>query len=185
MFTIEEKINMALIEIYHVVASSRPIDPASLEIKEGMLVALAADGVRRITTGDAGKVFGIAGDTKTTSASAMPGVYPGWQNRASDYFDETRASAKLTVYHSGGEFATDQYVASEDLNASGIGGYLNADETTGKLQWQGTTQTVDSVAQLTGAAGVYPSGVPGVDINGDMAVKGENDNEYITIKLLR
>jgi hypothetical protein len=175
---------MALIEIYHIVASSQPVDPASLEIKEGMLVALTGDGARRVTTGDAGKVFGIAGDTKSTSASAMPGIYSGWQNRVSDYFDESKASAKLTVYHSGGEFATDQYVASGSLNASGIGGYLEADETTGKMKWQATTRTVASVAQLTGAAGVYPSGVPGVDINGDMALKGENDNEYITIKLL-
>jgi len=40
------------------------------------------------------------------------------------------------------------------------------------------------VAQLTGAKGAYPSGVPGVDINGDMALKGDNNNQYIVIKLL-
>lgn len=174
---------MALVELYHVVASSKTLDPASLEVKEGMLVALAADGVRRVTTGDALKVLGIAGDTKSTSASAMPGVYPGWQNRVSDMFDETKASGKLTVYHSGGEFATDMYVAG-NVDASKIGHFLAADEATGTLIYQAAAKTNASVAQLTGAAGVYPSGVPGTDINGDMALKGENNNAYITIKLL-
>lgn len=180
---------MALVELYHVVASFKPIDPATLDIKEGMLVAFTADGVRRVTTGDAGKVFGVAGDTKSTSASAMPGIYAGWQNRASDYFDETKASGKLTVYHSGGEFATDQYVAGS-LAAANIGHYLIADEATGTLKYGGTNlhtllnANTPAIAQLTGAAGVYPSGIPGVDINGDMALKGDNTNQYITFKLL-
>ena len=180
---------MALIEIFHVVANEFPVDPATSEIKEGMLVALTSAGVRRVTTGDAGKVVGIAGDTKSTSASAMPGIYPGWQNRVSDYFDETKASGKLTVYHGGGAFATDQYVAG-NVDASKIGEYLVADETTGKLKYGGANlhtllnANTPAIAQLTGAAGAYPSGVPGTDLNGDMALKGENGSQYITLKLL-
>jgi hypothetical protein len=42
----------------------------------------------------------------------MPGISAGWQNRVSDMFDETKASGKMTVYHSGGEFATDQFAAN-------------------------------------------------------------------------
>ena len=184
---------MALVEIFHVVANEFPLDTTSTppDIKEGMLVAMnAGNGIRRVdaTTGVLG-VIGIAGDTKSTSASAMPGVYPGWQNRVSDSFDETKASAKITVYSSGGAFATDQYV-NTNMDASKIGQYLIADTTTGTLKYGGADADMlaadhtPAVAQLTGAAGAYPSGVPGVDINGDMALKGDNDNQYIVIKLL-
>ena len=90
---------MALVEIFHVVANEFPLDTTSTppDIKEGMLVAMnAGNGIRRVdaTTGVLG-VIGIAGDTKSTSASAMPGIYPGWQNRVSDSFDETRLVRKL------------------------------------------------------------------------------------------
>src|ERR1035437_4126969 len=123
---------MALVEVFHVVANEYPVDTSSPnnDIKEGMLVAFnGANGVRRVdaVTGVLG-VIGIAGDTKSSSASAMQGVYPGWQNRVSDSFDETKASAKLTVYSSGGIFATDQYVAG-NVDASKIGFYLIADTT--------------------------------------------------------
>lgn len=183
---------MALVEIFHVVANEYAIDTGSSEIREGMLVALnGASGVRRVdaTTGVLG-TLGVAGDTKSTSASAMPGVYPGWQNRVSDSFDETKASAKLTVYMSGGAFATDQYVASQSLVAANLGHYLIADTTTGKLKYGGADAGVlaaahtPAVAQMTAIPGSYPSGVPGVDINGDMALKGENTNSYLTFKLL-
>ena len=157
---------MGLVEIFHVVANEFPVDPATNTIKEGMLIALTSAGARRVTTGDALVVVGIAGDTKSTTASAMPGIYPGWQNRASDYFDETGASAKITVYHGGGAFATDQYVAG-NLDATKIGYYLIADETTGCLKYGGNNlhtlanAGTPAVAQLTGAAGAFPSGVPG------------------------
>jgi hypothetical protein len=179
---------MALVEIFHVVAGEYTLDitTGAQEIKEGMLVAFnGPNGVRRVdaTTGIT-RVLGIAGDTKSTSASAMPGVYPGWQNRVSDSFDETKASAKITVYSGGGAFATDQYLAGGNIDAAHVGDYLKAN-TNGVLVYDSTSKTSDTVAQLTGAPGVYPSGVPGTDINGDMALKsGQTDNAYIVIKLL-
>ena len=194
---------MALVEKYHVVATQFDVDPNSLEIKEGMLVALnAANGVRRVTTGDAGKVLGVAGDTFSTGASALPGVGTGYisggntvsfQNRVSDGFDETKASGKITVYHSGGEFATDMFVDS-NMEASDVGAYLVADEATGTLQYGGTDlgellapetgPSTPPVAMLVKAAGTYPSGVPGVDLNGDIALGGANSSQYIEFKLL-
>ena len=185
---------MALVEKYHVVASSVPVDPNTLDIKEGMLVAWnGANGVRRVTTGDIGLVYGVAGDSNLTkgdsnltNASAMPGVYDGWQNRVTDGFDETKASGKITVYHSGGEFATDQFVdpSGTNMTAAHCGHYLLAQEATGKLAYQGATRTVQTVAQLTRAAGSYPSGVPGTDLNGDMKLKGDNSSKYVEFKLL-
>jgi len=176
---------MALIEIYHVVADNYAVDTNTLAIKEGMFVALnSTAGVRRVTTGDSGKVLGVAGDTKSTSAAALPGVYPGWQNRVSDSFDETKASGKLTVYHSGGKFATDQFVDS-GMTAPGL--LLAVSESTGTLTLgtsSGTVKDQATVAMLTRAAGVYPSGVPGTDLNGDMALRGDNSSKFIEFKLL-
>jgi hypothetical protein len=175
---------MAIIPLYYVVAGSYDVDPDTLDVKEGMCVALnGAAGVRRVTTGDDGKVLGLAGDTKSTSASSMPGVLDGWQNRVSDGYNETKASGKLTVYHSGGEFATDQFVDA-NVDATKVGEYLKADETTGTLAYDGAAKTADSVAMLIQAAGSYPSGVPGTDINNDSELGGDNSNQYIVVKLL-
>ena len=36
---------------------------------------------------------------------------------------------------------------------------------------------------LIKAAGTYPSGVPGIDLNGDQALGGDNSNTYLELKL--
>jgi len=172
---------MALIEKFHVVASEMDVLTGET-IKEGMVVSLT-------TSSDVTKVvkqraayptpFGIAGDTKSTSASAMPGVDTGWQNRVSDYYDETKASGKMTVYHSGGEFATDQFNAN----------VASATILTALYAYEGLLDTTNAqsdiiVGYLTKLDGSYPSGVPGTDINGDMALSGDNTNTYIEFKLV-
>ena len=171
---------MALIEKYHVVAAERVV-AAGETIKEGQIVSLNAAGEVVLQDGDNSVPYGIAGDTKQTDASAMPGIVAGWQNRASDYFDETKASGKMTVYHSGGEFATDQFdpdIVDDSEYKAGVALYAKD----GVLSLDDSQSDV-VVARLTQLAGVYPSGVPGIDINGDIALGGENDNTYIEIKL--
>lgn len=171
---------MALVEIFHVVASNHAV--GSTEITEGQLVKLSAAGaIVPVDSGSSDVVLGVAGDTKSSSASGMPGVEAGWQNRASDSFDETSASEKMTVYHDGGEFATDQF--ESDLSTATVGAYLYASDN-GKLQAADPGATSIAIAILTRAAGAYPSGVPGTDINGDMALQGDNSNQYIEYKLL-
>jgi len=169
---------MALIEIFHVVASNHAV--GSTDIDEGQLVKMDTDGTIIPVSAASDLVLGVAGDTKSSSASAMPGIYSGWQNRASDSFDETSASGKMTVYHDGGEFATDQFEA--DLSSAVVGAALYP-SANGKLQAT-QTATEAAVAVLTRAAGSYPSGVPGTDINGDLALQGDNSNQYIEYKLL-
>ena len=169
---------MALVEIYHVVAAERAVASGET-IKEGQIVSLNTSGEVVLQCASYTIPYGIAGDTKSTSASAMPGIASGWQNRVSDYFDETKASAKMTVYHSGGEFATDQFasnVSSAAVNDAlyGYNGLL--DTTDGH-----TSETV--VGRVLKAAGTYPSGLPGVDLNGDQALGGDNDNTYVEVKL--
>jgi hypothetical protein len=124
--------------------------------------------------------YGIAGDTKSTSASSMPGVASGWQNRLSDYFDETAASGKMTVYHSGGEFATDQFSS----NVSAATPYTALYAHNGLLCTYAESNTSGIVARLTQTAGAYPSGVPGRNVNGDMSLSGDNTNTYIEFKLI-
>jgi len=169
---------MALIEKFHVVAAERAVATGE-SIKEGQIVSLNSSGEVVLQSNTYKVAYGIAGDTKSTSASAMPGIYSGWQNRVSDYFDETKASAKMTVYHSGGEFATDQFA---NLGASTLMEPLYA--VNGILESVDTQSTSVIVARLVKAAGYYPSGVPGVDINGDQALKGDNSNTYIEVKLV-
>jgi len=179
---------MALVERFHVVAAERTVATGAT-ITEGMIVALDASGyVCKQGAADGIDTFknipyGIAGDTKSTSASGMPGVASGWQNRVSDYFDETKASSKMTVYHSGGEFATDQYTSGVASLAAGAPLYAE-----NGIFRESETQTSGIVARLIKTADYYPSGVPGVDINGDQALAANgpssNTTRYIEIKLV-
>ena len=171
---------MALIERYHVVAAEKTVATGET-IKEGQVVSLNSSGYVVLQDTTDSTPYGIAGDTKSTSASAMPGVAAGWQGRVSDYFDETKASGKMTVYHSGGEFATDQFATNVASFATILDPLYGVN---GDLDTVDTHDTGIIVARLTKAAGAYPSGVPGVDINGDQALSGENSNTYIEYKLL-
>jgi len=173
---------MALIERYHVVAAERDVALGET-IKEGQIVSLNALGEVVLQGATYTIPYGIAGDTKSTSASAMPGVASGWQSRVSDYFDETRASGKMTVYHSGGEFATDQFAA----NVASVDPFTALYAANGVLDTRdqlGSELASMLVGRLVKSDGAYPSGVPGVDINGDQALSGENNNTYIEFKLL-
>ena len=176
---------MALIEKFHVVAAERSVATGQT-IKEGQVVSLDSSGEVVIQSATDRIPYGIAGDTKSTSTSYMPGLgsveqTAGWQNRVSDYFDETKASGKMTVYHSGGEFATDQFATNVASAAIMTPLYANNGVLDTADEIGGTTYLV---AYLTQADGYYPSGVPGIDINGDIALGGENSNTYIEYKLV-
>ena len=183
---------MALIEKFHVVAAERPVATGQI-IKEGAVVSLNTSGEVVIQGASNPTAYGIAGDTKSTTASAMPGIAAGWQSRASDYYDETKASGMMTVYHSGGEFATDQFsgnVASSNPMAAlfARNGVLDTKDQNGLANVASGSIVV---AYLTQVDGAYPSGVPGTDINGDQALSGGNvttfggnANSYIEFKLV-
>lgn len=178
---------MALVEKYVVVAAVKAVKAEEV-IKEGMFVALDSSG--RVVKQKTEVPYGVAGDTKSTSASAMPGIASGWQNRASDYFDETKASAKMTVYHSGGEFATDQFAAN--VATGSVTPFTALYAHNGLLCTTAESNSSGIVAYMTQAPGAYPSGVPGVDTTtydyatyvGDQALGGDNTNQYIEFKLV-
>ncbi len=169
---------MALIERYHVVAAER-IVASGETIKEGQIVSLNTSGEVVLQGSSYPYPYGIAGDTKSTSASAMPGISSGWQNRVSDFYNETKASGKMTVYHSGGEFATDQFASN--VSSAAVMTLLYA--VNGVLETV-NSQSSGAVARVVKAAGMYPSGVPGTDLNGDQLLTGDNSDTYVEVKLL-
>ncbi len=200
---------MALIEVFHVVASSIMIDADSTtDIPQGLLVTLdanyqvtPADGLNAATGAWA---IGIAGDTRsrgTTSftpesnsalsrdpltsleGALVTGAYGAsqryTQNRVSDNYNEVLASGKMTVYHGGGEFWTDQYEVVH-RNGTTLAAYnparpLYASESTETVAAaDGVTRAgrfTDSLSTQTQIVGwtlndptAYPSGVPGTDV---------------------
>ena len=168
---------MALIEIYHVVADMFDVDPDwTAAIVEGTLVMLNANGLVAIATGAlTTRTLGVAADTLSNAVSGTPyaaniivsgsGATRQTSNRVSDFFNETLASSKMTVYHSGGRFATDVYVAGENnvigeaLYSDGVGHLTNTPS--GNSQVVGTTLV---------APAAWPSGVPGTVVEQSMSL---------------
>lgn len=204
---------MALIEVFHVVASQLPIATSSAtDIPQGRIVSLDSNGEVTLADANTGTVvtldplnIGIAGDSRSagiTSYTAESGQSTNQaqgyvttdlggalilgaygdsarftQNRVADNYNEVLASGKMTVYHSGGEFWTDQYEVTRDGSTAGV-------YTPGTALWssRGATatnrglfsdQSVAPAATSEGAlVGVtltsptaYPSGVPGTGPN--------------------
>lgn len=179
---------MAIIVEYHVVADMYPIGDTA--VKAGMLVKLGTDGAVIPATDIAG-VIGIAGDSKLTaegqttaySDQVTIGAYGAgtrWTaNRVSDFYDETAASNKITVYNGGGKFWTDQYQSGAGSAAIGTALTPHSDGTF-------TTGGTNTVAIKCGEAKLYPSGVPGTETtDGSMAIGNAQSNNYWLPVLLR
>lgn len=183
---------MALIPVYHVVPSYYPVDPdydiaVSGEIVMGRLVNLDANGFVRLATGadTTTDALGIAGDSLANSTGYTPysadlvisgtGATRSTSNRVSDFFNETAGSGQMTVYHSGGEFWTDQYAnigaaPGAPLYASTGGSFSDNASASGTV-----------VARLIEGPSGYPSGVPGVD--GDSVSQSISLGDFIRVKL--
>ena len=184
---------MALIEIYHVVADMYPVDADwdGTNFLEGQMVSLSALGEAQPAT-NATFVIGVAGDTQSNTTSATPfgsqvnadgstgliingaGATRQTSNRVSDFFNETLASGRMTVYNSGGKFATDLFEADVDAAVPGDLLYSSAN---GLLT---TVAGLNIAAVCVAAVQAWDSGVPGVDTaNGSMSL-----GDYVTFKLL-
>lgn len=218
---------MALIEVFHVVASELPIDATdTTDIPQGLLVSLDANGQVVPCDGDTMECVGVAGDTRSTgitsftpesgsSLSRNPKtsltgalVTGAWgaqqrftQNRVADNYNEVFASGKMTVYHGGGEFWTDQY---EITNS--VGGVINytpastlfpsgAGEADTALEAQVVrsgrfTQEASTIGVIIGRVLTtptsYPSGVPGTETAFSSLPEGGNSltwGTYLHVQL--
>ena len=192
---------MALIVEYHVVADMYPI--GTTQVLAGHIVRLNANGqVIPQDAADATNSIGIAGDTDRTTAGrttaysdevvigadginsdSTDGAADGdarrrWtENRVSDFYDETAASGKMTVYHGGGKFWI-----SDDLIASGTPAPGSSCETSATTagEWQigGGITAGTQIGLCVGASQAYPSGVPGTDVQGSISL-----GDYVPIIL--
>jgi hypothetical protein len=178
---------MAMIVLQHVAVDNYNVDPSysittSGRILQGSVVGLDANGFVQKAGNTAGGILpmGLAGDSlsdeyKTTAYTAQliigrgqklaTGKYSApkrWNsNRASDVYNETIASGKMSVYIGTGRFATDQYVTTDAWTGSqGKQVFSNA---AGLV----TLNTNGGVARQVGFVltppAEYPSGVPGAD----------------------
>ena len=198
---------MALIEVFHVVASNLLIDADnSVDIPQGSLVSLDSNG--KVVLADAADAdlfpIGIAGDSRSTGVTsytpesgsalssdpkntlegalvigALGAGQRFTQTRTADNYNEVLASGKMTVYHGGGEFWTDQYETLRD-NGAAVASYTpaarlfasNATNITGSNGGKFTDDADESLASAKIVVGhvlssptAYPSGVPGTGDN--------------------
>ncbi len=159
---------MALIVEYHVVADM--YDVGATAFSAGTLLVLTGDVA--VPAGAAGTgVIGIAGDSalnaegQTTAYSAQVTIGANGagtrftENRVSDFYDETTASQKVTVYNGGGKFWI-----SSDLAAGGFTPAAGAVvEAAANGLWQAYTTVNAALGITVGATQGYDSGVPGTD----------------------
>ena len=229
---------MALIEVFHVVASNLPVDTVNTtDIPQGMLLMMGTDGNVAPCNGDSTTQLplGVAGDARsagTTSYTAESGaalsrnptvslegglVTGAWgqaqrftQNRVADNYNEVLASGKMTVYHSGGEFWTDQYELTSSGGAAlnvftpGLALFASGTEVAGTALGEAeaaavgrfTPEVSTAITTNPGYAifvGVilngpedYPSGVPGTDTAFSALPEGGNSlswGQFLHVKL--
>ena len=170
---------MALIPILHVLAPSYPVDPnTNPNLLEGKVVKMVG-GFIVAAGADEAYPLGIAGDSSTKTSAGLAGTpyskaliinsagaTRATQNRVSDFFDETLASGKVTVYQNGGSFASDQVdatlISANPATGSALGVAAN-----GLLKVYNAGAVVGIVTRVYGAEA---SGVPGVDVDGSISL---------------
>ena len=178
---------MALIVEYHVIADMYTV--GAVAISAGMIVELNAAGAV-IPQDAASQVtnIGIAGDsalaaegsTTAYSAQVTLGAAPAdgtagsrWtENRVSDFYDETTASQKITVYNGGGKFWISDDLLDTGSAAPAAGNLFGTGIAGGNGSWLVQAAVVgENVAISVGASQAYDSGVPGTDTtNGSMTL---------------
>jgi hypothetical protein len=172
---------MALIVEYHVIADMYPVGATA--IQAGMIVTLTAGLVVPLATGaDPDQIaIGIAGDSKLTSAAqttaysdtvviGADGATTRWtSNRVSDFYDETAASQKITVYNGGGKFWISSTLFDSDASTIVAGDLLKGSGSTAG-EWVRAGVDDDIIGLAVGAITAYPSGVPGTDTDGHITL---------------
>ena len=178
---------MALIVEYHVVADMYPVGDTA--ISAGMLVELnAAGAVIPVAAANQTVTLGVAGDSalagqgQTTAysdqvligagggfAGGAGGTQRWTENRVSDFYDETAASDKITVYNGGGKFWISDDLIGAASAAPAINSLMETSATAGC--WDvGAAAAAQNVGLCVAAAQAYPSGVPGTDVQGSITL---------------
>jgi len=164
---------MALIVEYHVNADMYAVGTSQIEA--GMLVGFTNGLIVPTVANPDSQSIGIAGDSaltaegQTTAYSAQltigaNGAGSRWtENRVSDFYDETSASQKITVYNGGGKFWVSSTLFDNNGASLAAGMLIGAGTVAG--EWTDTAVTDDDVCALAvGVVQGYDSGVPGTDV---------------------
>jgi len=174
---------MALIVEYHVNADMYPVGDGA--ISAGMLISINANGqaVPAPVTTIGIACAGIAGDSalaaegQTTAYSAQvvlgaDGAGTRWtENRVSDFYDETTASQKMTVYNGGGKFWISEDLFDDVATDGVIGVQLEASQGTTAGEWDAAGTAAEAAAFVVAGNQAYDSGVPGTaTANGSMSL---------------
>jgi hypothetical protein len=91
------------------------------------------------------------------------------ENRVSDFYDETLASQKITVYNGGGKF----WISSDLFDSAAVGisaGDLLKRSAGTAGYWVNSATDDDVTALCVHAVTAYPSGVPGTDTDGHITL---------------
>ena len=187
---------MAIIVEQHVVADQYEISDTT--ITAGMAVKLDSDGKAVRNTDVENACIGLAGDSKleaegqTTAYGAK--VYVGVQdpdalthntrwtsNRISDFYDETLASGKITVYNGGGKFWISSDIWTNPDTAAP--GYIVVPAAGGQLTASNSWADGKVIGKIVGEAQKVASGVPGTDIDGSMSLNAGTTQEWVPIIL--
>ncbi len=162
---------MAIIVEQHVVADHYPVGGTA--ITAGMLVSFTSSLVIPAVNGTT-TAIGVAGDSaltsegQTTAYSAQVtiganGAATRWtENRVSDFYDETKASQRVTVYTGGGKF----WISTDLIDSSAAiatGNLMQVGGTSGYWASGAGTGPNDHVGTAVSTTTAYPSGVPGTD----------------------
>lgn len=186
---------MALKVIHPVVFDQLDVDPAwATAIKEGMVVRAVQNGDKTyVGLSTTTSSIGLAGDNLSTTGGS--GAYKAdlvisakgpvsdptvttrsTQNRVQDMFNETSGSGSMTVYHSGGTFATDQYDTNTVYSAGDALGAGNDGKVTRLSTLAGSPRRI---GQVLIAPKAISSGVPGTDTDDNSLSLGN----FLTFKL--
>tara|TARA_Y100000310_G_scaffold55023_1_gene50416 strand:+ start:6475 stop:7032 length:558 start_codon:yes stop_codon:yes gene_type:complete len=175
---------MAIIVEQHVVADRYV--PASA-ITAGHLVTQNAAGQAVSAVAGSTDAIGVAGDSwlaaegQTTAYSDQVTIgstdsstpRQRWtENRVSDFYDETRASGLITVYHGGGKFWILNTLFDSDATDVVPGDKLQVTAAGTAGEWGRGAGDVagEIVGMAVGASQAYQSGVPGTDIQGSITL---------------
>jgi len=180
---------MALIVEYHVNADMYAVGATA--ITQGMLVGFNSSSQIVPTTAATDLSVGIAGDaalaaeaaTTAYSANLTVGANGNGtrftENRVSDFYDETTASQKVTVYNGGGKFHVSDDVFDTAADISGGELLRPSAATAGYWDDGATVANNDEVGLAVSASVAYDSGVPGTDTSSGSISLGD----YVAVVL--
>lgn len=175
-----------LIPVYHIIASQFPI-AAATAFEPGHVATISSGGLVVKNGAGGAAPIGLAADKN------RPAVAFEWQNRLSDFGNETAASGLMSVYHSGGEFWVDMDDSTAQTpDGTAIDGVVDGSPVPANILYGAaaghlsTTVTGPQIAIVVAESQELTTGIPGeFEPGATFPLASDTDNKnFIKIKLL-